>query len=310
MRLTKRQLEILLDDTYLSSNGKNLYAKCPKCGKNEFGVSLGNNNVFACFRKNKCGFSGNARTLLLFLGREDMLNEKESVSIFEPIKLDFDAKKDVISVPNIEPPFGWRRQYSNEYLESRGVTHYQFKKHKIGTSIFKKGYVTILIEMHNEIKGYITRSYKSKDWHDKYGGKRYDNSLTDFSKLLMGYDEIIEGETKSVILVEGFLDKFSVDSRLDLDHINWLKCCCTFGGKISNYQFDLLRNKKVKELIILFDPDILEITKGLAEEASIYFDVKIGRIPLGKDPNEMNSVELIVAIEEAVSYLNMKLGLV
>ena len=300
---------MLLEDTYLSPNGKNLYARCPKCGKNEFGISLANNNVFACFRKNKCGFSGNARTLLSFLGREDILNEKESISIFEPIKLDFETAKSKVDIPSIEPPFGWKRQYSNDYLESRGVTPYQFKKHKIGTSILKRGYVTVLVEMNGEVKGYVTRSYQSKHWHDKNGGKRYDNSLTDFSKLLMGYDEIVEGETKSIILVEGFLDKFSVDSKLNLDQLNWLKCCCTFGSKISGHQISLLRDKKVEELIILFESDVLEVIRPLGEEASIYFNVKIGQLPKGKDPNDMSGIELLNAIENVVNYLNMKLGL-
>lgn len=310
MKLTKRQLELLLQDAHLSVDGRNLYAKCPKCGHHEFGISLSQNHRFGCFRKSKCGFAGNIKTLLRFLGREDILNDKESVSIFESIELNFAKKKKNVELPTIEPPFGWKRQYDNDYLKSRGVTNFQFEKYKIGTSLFKKGYVTILIEMNNEVKGYITRSYKSKLWHDKYGGRRYDNSLTDFSKLLMGYDEVIRDETVTVILVEGFLDKLSVDTHLELDYSNWIKCCCTFGGKISNDQLRLLRHKGVRQLIVLFESDIREITRGLGEEASIYFDVKIGQLPIGKDPNEMSVIETMEVIEGAVNYLNMKIDLV
>lgn len=310
MKLSKRQLELLLQDTHLSTDGRNLYAKCPKCGHHEFGISLNENHRFGCFRKSKCGFKGNIEVLLRFLGRDDILNEKQSISIFDPIELNFAKKKKIIDLPTIEPPFGWKRQYENDYLKSRGVTDYQFEKHRIGTSVFKRGYVTILIEMNEEVKGYVTRSYKTKSWHDKYGGKRYDNSSTDFSKMLMGYDEIVVGETKAIILVEGWLDKLSIDKDLELDSISWMKCCCTFGGKLSDDQIFLLKKKKVENLIILFESDIQEIIRGIGEMASIYFTVQIGQLPEGRDPNDMEVDEVMEVMENLVSYLDMKVKLV
>lgn len=311
MKLTEQQIKQLISNTHPSQDGQDLYGTCPQCGEDEFGISLTkDNHPFSCFRKAKCGFEGNIYTLLAYLGKTKDFTTKsvnDELSSFEEQKhLEVD-----LSLPQVQLPFGWKRVYDDEYLRTRHFTDEQFHKYKVGRSILKKDYVTVLVEMNGVVVAYLSRSVKSKEWIDKINEKRkinkepkyrrYDNSVSDFSKMLFGYDEIVQGETTDIILVEGWLSKTKTDVNLDLDNGAWLKCVATFGAKVSEHQIELLKRKGIKRVYLWFEGDVIDKIKTIAGRLSSHFEVLVGYLPQGRDPNDFDQVEALGVMGNCVS---------
>lgn len=314
MKLSRKQIEQLIQDTSSDYRGKNLYGRCPKCGHNEFGISLEDNHLFNCFRKKKCGFQGNIYTLLKFLGRaKEFLSERE-INIFEKLESGINRVESIsLDLPKIAVPLFWKRVFEHEYLRERGFTDEQFQKFEVGTSILMKDYVTFLVRMNGEVVGHISRSVKSREWIDDYNKKakdnlhrRYLNSNTDFSKCLFGYDEITS-KTTDVILVEGVFSKTKTDYNLSLDNVDFLKCCATFGGKLSSEQIQLLKIKNVKRIWLWIEADILPKVKKIAAEASLYFDVMVSYIG-DVDPGDMNKEQAEQCLASAMNWLDFNMG--
>lgn len=308
MKLSEETLKNLVGGR-LDSSGKNLiYAKCPFCGHLEFGISLDDNHLFGCFRKKHCGETGNIYKLLSYLRKYELLEDEQQPVNIDVIEVhDFNKKvlynEDDLILPtrkNIVP--GFKRIFQHSYLDERGFTFYN--KYKVGiTKVIHdlKEYIIFLIEDNFEVKAYVARSLKSKDEIDANNNagkkfiKRYVNSEnTDFTKLLLGYDEIIPGHTKEVILVEGAFSKFNIDKLYNLDDQVKRKCCCTFGAKFSEEQTIKLKSKGIENIIFLFDPDVVQVIKKDSCKAVQYFsDVKIGFIELeDKDPADLDITEL------------------
>jgi len=321
MKLTKDQLRQLISNPRTSSDGKDIYGLCPQCGHDEFGISIvENNHPFSCFRKSKCGFTGNIYTLLKHLNKfKEFVGEREINP--EGLLLDvFETSEDIIQqqeLTEVQPPVGWKRVFENEYLENeRGMQSYQFEQYKIGVSRLKKDYITFLVEMEGKITGYVSRSIKSKAWIDAYneeikqtGGKkylRYENSMSDFSKMLFGYDEIIKGKTTDVILVEGILSKTKTDYNLQLQTQNWLKCVATFGAKISEQQVQLLKDKGLTVIWLWFEADVLDKVKTIAAYLSTHFEVRVAHLN-GFDPGDINEEQSLELMTKSVNFMQINL---
>lgn len=316
MKLTQRQLEQLLDNARLDHKGTNLYAICPYCGHDEFGISLADNHAWNCFRKSKCGESGNIYTLLKKLGKaREFLSEYE-IDVFEKLESSFNKDVEVLDLelPEIQPPILWKRVFDDPYLRERGFVDYQFDKFEVGRSKLNKDYVTFLVRKSNKIVGYVGRSERSKKWIDDFnerqeniGSKlvylRYKNSTTDFTRTLFGYDEIISGVTTDVILVEGIFSKTKTDLNLSLDAFDEMKCVATFGVKLSPHQIELLKIKGVKTLWFWFEADVLEKIKDIVTEAALYFHVRVSYLN-GKDPNDIGSEEAMELLTKSRDWFN------
>jgi hypothetical protein len=291
-------------------DGGNIYGKCPKCGGNEFGISVKHPHRFGCFRLSKCGFSGNIFTLLKYLGlRVD--DYKEPVDLMAtrlPFGISKEEEEIALLPEEIKPPVLWRRVFTDEYLESRGITEEQFKRYSIGTSMLNEGYITFLVEVEGKVRGYVSRSKKSREWHDNHPlEKRYDNSKTDFSRLLYGFDEIDE-TTQVVLLVEGVIDKLSVDTLLDLYQQQGIVCCATFGGKVADGQLHLLKKAGVENIVLLFESDIVKkVKKVLDKVGSKFKSVKVGCLPEGKDPNNLSQEEMFQVMEQLEDIVSYRL---
>lgn len=311
MKLNQTQLEQLIKDTTLDHKGKNLNGRCPQCGEMEFGISLADNHLFNCYRKKKCGFSGNIYTLLKFLGRtKEFLSERE-INVFKKLESNLIQQEEVLvfDLPNIHPPILWKRVYEDQYLYERGFEQYQFEKFEVGRSRFSPDYVTFLVRQNGEIKGYLSRSERSKEWIDQYNSihkipyPRYNNSESDFAKMLFGLDEIVPNVTQDVILVEGVFSKTKTDVNLGLDYQDQVKCVATFGAKLSAHQIQLLKMKSVKRLIFWFEADVLNKIKPIIANAALHFDIKACYLQ-DKDPNNLSSDEAFELLERAVGWFN------
>ena len=269
MKLSFEKIKEVLGKGYKSGN--NYHSKCPYCGYNEFGISLDENHVFGCFRKKKCGATGNIFTLLKKLGREDLLENRKTyapttkLEILD-IKTDKKELEQEFELPKIEKlPLGYKRVFENDYLQNRGV---DLQKYEFGvTNIIPKlkNYVIHPIRIENEIYGYIGRATFPCE-------NKYRNSKgTDFANLLGGY---LSNKSHTVILVEGVFDMINLECilrQLNLD----LVVRCTFGAKISSNQIKMLKKEGFINIILFFDLDVLKIIKQKAFELSKYFEVLV-----------------------------------
>lgn len=319
----KKILQEILPGTpmLVGHRGDHLQSDCPFClHKKHFYI-----NFKRAFEKDglkykgswdckKCGESGRLPRLLKQLGRLDLIQVDKPVDVAKQLERKINIISEEVldlEVPNHRPPLGWKRIYDHPYLRERGFTDDDFQKYKIGTTRILsrlKNYIIILIEEDSQCKGYVARSVLSKEElksineqiaeynqtaiEKKRKVLRYANSPnTDFSKLLHGYDEIITGQTHTVILVEGFFDKDNVDRLLELQYLNELKCVVTFGKKISRVQIAKLQRKKILNVIVLYDPDAVNSSKKYSLELERYFNVQVGFLS-HKDPGDLSLSEL------------------
>lgn len=318
MKLTRSQLENLIQNTRLDHKGENLYGTCPFCGHDEFGISLvKEHNPFNCFRKKECGESGWVYKILKHLGRGREFIGERQVDIFGKLESVFETQEqdDDMELPEISIPILWRRLYEDKYLRERGFQDYQFNKFEVGRSKLNFDYVTFLVRMNSRLVGYVSRSEKSKEWIDRFNERkkkegsdqiylRYNNSITDFTKVLFGYDEIVKNITTDVILVEGIFSKTKTDWNLGLDFDgDKLKCCSTFGAKISKYQIGLLKQKGITTVHVWFEADVLEKIKKVIGELANHFIVKVGYLS-DKDPGDLVQEEAIKVFEEEVDWVD------
>lgn len=318
MKLSNQEILDLIEDSRLDYKKENIIGKCPKCGHKEFGISLKENHLFGCYRKNKCGFSGNIFSLLKYFGKlQDYIGDEKIYSIKQGKlvdKLRIENQEINLQLPTILPPLGFRRIFHHPKLEERGFVESDYYKFEVGTTKIDrkfKDYLIFLFRREGEIKGYLSRHILDKKEIEKINNSykeqglekkilRYRNSDTEFSKILGGSEELTE-ETEIVILVEGLFDKRGVDSLLQLDQQKEVKCCFTFSCDCSPEQIYILQSfKKIKKIIILYDPDVIHKLKKVSLELESYFpEVLVGWNQYNKDPDEINLDEL----EEILSNL-------
>jgi hypothetical protein len=306
MQLTLDELKVLVTIREIDNRGKNAYGICPSCGQDEFGISLEDNHRFGCFRKVKCGFTGNIFSLLRFLGKK-IMDVKPG---FEPrarledkLLISEEDKVIDLTVPDIAMPAGWIPSKHHPYLEQRGFTNEDYDIFEPGmTTIdprFGKNWVIFKIRQGGKVKGYIGRSTKSKkqielinENNKKQGIKwkelRYKNSESDFAKLLLGIEEVTD-KTTTAILVEGLFDKQNVDKKLFLRTQDEAKCLCTFKCGVSDEQIFMMQEIGITSVILMYDPDVIEEIKKAAWKLDQYFQVHIAFNDEGMDPGDMSA---------------------
>lgn len=316
MKLSIEKLKELLPDARPDRRGKDLRAKCPYCGHDEFGISTEDNHLWGCYRKKKCGQTGNIFTLAKLLNRMDLLNIEGEVGQVEKLENKIQTALDVeldLTLPDITLPVGWRRVFQDDYLDSRGFDAYD--RFKVGRTVidprFKKHYVIFAIEQEGSVKGYIGRHIWDKkkiesenEIREAKGERkilRYINSDTDFSKLLLGYDEIVEGVTKTIIVVEGLFDKVNTDKLLSLYDQDEIKCNATFKCDISPEQMLMWKNKGIETLILFYDPDVIKDIKKAAASVDTHFNTLIAFNEQGDDPGDITHEQLEIVLSNLKS---------
>lgn len=274
------------------SNRNEYQCDCPfdDCGKQQHFYI---NKVTQLWHCKKCDRTGNIFFLLkeldklyLITGRIVKANEIQSITSFTLEKQELD-----LTTPEIKMPVGFKRVWDNEYLENkRGFIDEDFFWYEVGhTSVKKKysDYVLFPVYENSKKVGFVGR-YSGKG--DKI---RYLNSDdTDFSKLLYGIDEIVVGVTKKVILVEGIFDKRKVDKILKLYDFNEIKCLCTFGKKISEFQIAKLKLRGIENVLLLFDYDAIKQIKRIGVVLKKTFNTTI-TYTSSKDIDECTDDEAI-----------------
>lgn len=298
--------------------------ECPFCGgAGKFGFLFNskNNGVYHCF---KCDCKGSIISLLFKIKRTDLILDDEGETNFtfkdrlEDILSTSGLSEQDISCEEIPRPLGFKPIVFDEYLKERGFEDWQYKSLNAGICIDPKlkNMITFLLFEDGKLVGYLSRSRRSKEWHKKNLEQakkglcklvlRYENSSqTKFEKVVGGIDEIVEGETKTVLLVEGIMDKANTDRVLGLNKSPEVKCCFTFGCKLSDSQMLKIFKKGVENIILLYDPGTVQQVKTTSLKLLKYFNILIGELLGDKDPGEMNILDfkkVLLSLKDPMEY--------
>ena len=283
--LSYDDLTEILDNVKLDGRRRNAICDCAYCGKSQkMGISLvKEGNPWQCF---SCQESGKAWKLCNHFGRLDLIQEffdvdegVEDILKIEEEELDLDLFE-------IKLPEKTKRTLSDPYLDSRGWWEESYMDFPVYKSRHFKysDYVLLGVTMYGELVGFVGRHIWSKSKIANYNSEakrsgeyqilRYRNSEgNEFAKIIGGFDKIVEGETDTVILVEGVMDVINVSQELDLFASNDVRALCTFGKKISEEQIYHLQEMGIKNVIIFYDDDAVEDIKRMGLDK--YFNVVI-----------------------------------
>ncbi len=304
---------------------------CPYCGKiNHLAIILSERNSFIC---QKCKEKGSLWKLLVKLERFDLISDKFLSLPKDKVEnkiLIKDEDKDLNYIlPIITPPIGFKRINYHPYLtEERGFLIDQYEQFGIGYTTLdpKLGKTYIIFQVKdkdNNLVGYVGRSILSKNQISKINQKRKEkailankskykrylrwiNSGGDFGKMIFGCNEIIQGVTKTILVVEGITDKANLDNLLDLRKFKKIKCNSTFSNKVTDFQIKIWEDLGIENIILLYDSDsnLLDINKEMAFKLTNYFNVRVGYQNEGKDPGDFDLNMIIDILEHLESPLD------
>lgn len=296
--------------------------KCPYC-QHEDHISFILGEKISSFTCRHCYFKGTLFKLFKEINRLDLISPFFKTTYVKKIenKLNKEEKKIDLEVEDKLLPFGFKRIYEDSYLtKERGFIKEHYQNYCIGISekhfVLKQNYLIFIVKENNKCKGYVARSRFSKEKIKEINEKRkksnlpkylrWKNSNSDFSKLIFGIDEIIEGITHTMILVEGITSKANIDKLFSLFSNSEIKCGATFGKILQDAQMLKLRERGIKNIIILYDPDAIDYSKEYSLKAERYFNVQVGYLK-DKDPGELNEVELEEIFQNLQTPINFNL---
>jgi len=279
----------------LLSNGQ-YQCDCPFCGKKEHFYFSSTTGLWDC---KKCGETGNyfayVKRLKIFV-KEERKKKKITSKLDETLKVDNrleikEEAEEVFSfdvIPTIELPNEFKKLKCNSknkfynYIYNRRYSKEQIKELNLyycDTPGYFWNRLIIPVYIRKELKGYLGRWIPIKGINDKKVKRKYRNSYgTDFSKMLWNYDKI--NNRFPVIICEGVLSA----KRIGFNSV------ASFGKKLSKFQIWLLEQKKVKEVVVLFDSgaekEIAKISDLLISETKI--KVRTYLLDEG-DPDDLNN---------------------
>lgn len=303
---------------YDGSKKNILVNECPYCGKTgyKFGIYIGQARMKKrpfmshCF---SCGWSNRGlEGLLQKIGRMDLmphqttkLDEKIGVDSMFKVNVDDDPFEEM---SECKMPKTYLRKFNIKYLKDRGFTFKDFNYFEVGQTkrgnVQYKDYVIFPIYEDGVVVGYVSRHTWSKQKIDKYNDKtkykilRYRNSTeeegNDFAHLIYNIDAVVEGETSTVILVEGIFDVIALTRKLNLYETNSIAVCATFGKQITDSKMEKLQRRGVEKIIVGYDGDASKYVVDAANTLDDYFDVLVADIDdEEKDWDDLDVSEII-----------------
>lgn len=340
MKIDKNRIISELNLAPFGSQGwfSNKNMECPFCGKKgKWGVIF-NPNGIATFHCWKCPRKTSLYEFLVKINRKDLcrINYKETAvdTVLPKIALQEEksewmqegsVKDDFRSLKRVTLPLRIKPLMNDEYLNKRGFReeHYrEFEPSYTDSPLEKRlnNYIIFKMKIDGIPVAWWARSRYSKEWHKRnleaYKAHqedlmlRYRNSENNFQELLGGYDFLEEGITDTVILVEGIFDFVNVWNILGLKDTPWLKCCFTFGNSVGRGQVEMLRHKKVKNILLLYDYGTVSESKETSMLLAKSFDnVKVANIDIPRvDPGNITASQLDDVIGKAQDPVNFYLN--
>jgi hypothetical protein len=292
--------------------------ECPECHRSDkFGIKFSEySGTVHCFHDD---FSESLIKYLERLGREDLLDKDGSVSIKFGIRSLENKKEEDIELVEKELPIGFKRVHDDKYLNDRNFIprHYNLFQPGYSDDPLLNNYIIYQIFQFGRRVGWQARSKYSKEWHKenlkKYKEKkcrlvlRYkDAPGMDTSRILGGCDDITPF-TDTLILVEGIFDKTGVDNKLDLYETDDIRCCFTFGNKLS--QISIIRSfKSIKNIYLLYDFGTMKQVKTMALELSKYYNVRANIMPSIEDPGDASDEVIFQTLENSKTAIEFFVG--
>lgn len=302
---------------------------CAFCGrKGKWGVFLKpeGGGVFHCWY---CDSKKSLFEYLKAIDRLDLINSNYEASVKSKLTAlvsEQDSEDVNEQVKKVSLPKKLEPLVHDPYLDSRGFLDYHYKEFEPSITNFfleknLENYIIFKLKMNGEVVAWLARSRYSKEWHaedlkkaKETGRKpklRYENSRTDFTKIIGGYDHITD-KTETVILVEGIFDSVGIDRLLETPEDESVRCCFTFGNSISKEQINLLTQKKsLRNIILMYDEDALLPSKSAGLTLSKHFNTYIAHLTRsGIDPNDMDIdylIEILDNLEDPINFYVNKL---
>lgn len=305
---------------------------CPNCGQNdEFAILFTKNGgIMHCLHGKTCNkYRTSLYNYLKHVGKLNFFEYEKAIKLdeFPSFGEPEMVKEEIKELPIKKLPIGFKRINYDSYLNSRNFLKEHYELFKVGETrldpSLRDHLVFQFFNDNGECIGWMSRSKKPKGWHDnnlikyKEGVSelhlRYNNSPnTDFGSILGGCNEITS-KTDTLILVEGITDKVNVDSKLGLLYSDDIKCCFTFGNKISFNQISII-NKfcNIKNIYLLYDGGTINESKrsGLM----ILSNIKNGNVFVcdikdkSLDPGVMDEGMLLEVLEKSVNCFSFNYG--
>jgi len=300
---------------------------CPSCGKwDKFGIRLTEKGgIVHCFYD---GYKTSLYNFLKTIGKQKILGkfEYEVDDTFEALDENpFDIELDEKVTNNVvKKPIGYKAfKTESPYLKSRNFNSHHYDIFKPGSSSFHpkldKNYIIFLLYQNKELIGWLARSQHSKEWHKKNleahkAGESelklryYNHSKVEFSNILGGFDEVTPNTT-TIILVEGLFDKVNVDTQLNLNESDEIKCLVTFGDNITEPQVNLLRGfKNIQNIFLMYDFNTIDESKIAGLNLRCFKSVKVCLIKEEADPGELDVIKIIELLENSTNYFDFFLN--
>lgn len=302
---------------------------CPFCGRGgKNGLMLNpNGGVYHCWY---CNAKKPLKEYLKAIDRMDLAKFSYEKSIKEKLfsvaPEEEMSEEENLKARKVEMPQRLQPLVNDSYLNERGFKEHHYNQFEPSfTSFFMEkdlhNYIIFKLKMNGEEVAWLARSRYSYEWHkrnleeSKESGKkpklRYENSKTDFTKIVGGYDNVTD-KTEIVILVEGLFDSIGIDNLLCTEEDESIRCCFLFSNSISREQILLLKKKpSLHTVIVMFDDNTEEQSKSAGLMLSKHFNTKIAHLTRkGVDPNDMDIKyfnEVMDKLEDPINfYVNKK----
>lgn len=272
---------------YYSESGKNVSegwigVSCPWCDDqtNHLGINL-KAKTCSCF---KCGTSGN---IIKYLS-EELNSFNKAIQILGdavPRELYSQEEQERSRAIKVELPKEANRkitEYHAGYLQNRNFDYKEliekYNLHFCGPLGKWKNRIIVPI-----VRNYKLITFTSVDISDeamvRYKHLSKEESIIHVKEWLFGIEYTNNHE---IIVTEGFFDKLRIgDSAV-----------CTFGTNVTSEQKKML--SKFSKVKIVFDGDEAGIKAGekLANDLSVFTDVKLFNLPEGSDPDKLSDEDI------------------
>lgn len=179
---------------------------------------------------------------------------------------------------------------ASQYFESRGVSQESIDKWLMfdcltpGKTLYNRACLPI-INHDDQLLGFAGRSINNME--PKWLTSPLRNK---FKTTFFGINHAKETikTTKSVILVEGFLD------AVQMQDMGFTNCVSMFGIDMSSEQQNLLISLGVEEVTFMLDPDLsgVKASRHLTEKFGIFFNTRNVTDKLMKDPADLSISEI------------------
>lgn len=180
----------------------------------------------------------------------------------------------------------------SKYFLSRGYSKDTLFKFSIGDCtnpqkpMYNRAVCPIFDEEGESLIGCAGRTIVNKDYLQKWKYSFGFKSGSNLYGLWLAKKRILE--TSRIILVEGMMDVAK------LHEMGYYNTCGLYGVNLTNNQLDILNRLGVMRVDFLLDGDEAGEVAGKRnlEKCKDYFNVKVHKLPNGKDPDELSKVEL------------------